>query len=127
MRHHWWLAPLCTAALLGLTRPSQSMNFKKVLHLGTKRQEQIKLCIKQRAWMAYFRKDNGKMAPVRDTFDTKHDGDWIGLRFTDYDGPRIRLGVLKVINKSAELEERDEAAEDRSASFGNPGDLDGGV
>lgn len=110
MRHRWWIAALSTAALLGLTRPSQSLSFSRVLHLGSKKQEQIKLCIRQRAWMAYFRKSDGGMAPVRDTFDTKHDGDWIGLRFTEYDGPRIRLGVLKVINKSAESEERDDAA-----------------
>jgi curli biogenesis system outer membrane secretion channel CsgG len=42
---------------------------------------------------------------VRDTMGTSDDKDWLGLRFTPYDGPRIRLGVLKVINKAAEAEE----------------------
>jgi curli biogenesis system outer membrane secretion channel CsgG len=56
--------------------------------------------------MAYFRDDGGTLAPVRDTQNTDHDKDWINLRFTDYDGPRIRLGVLKVINKAPEAEEQ---------------------
>jgi curli biogenesis system outer membrane secretion channel CsgG len=55
--------------------------------------------------MAYFKGNDGRLAPVRDTTITGKDKDWIGLRFTDYDGPRIRLGVLKIINKSATSEE----------------------
>ncbi|HEY0511232.1 MAG TPA: CsgG/HfaB family protein [Thermoanaerobaculia bacterium] len=56
--------------------------------------------------MAYFHDDGGALAPVRDTQNTDRDKDWINLRFTDYDGPRIRLGVLKVINKSPESEDQ---------------------
>jgi curli biogenesis system outer membrane secretion channel CsgG len=71
-----------------------------------KEQAQVDLCLKQRAWMAYYQDDDGIRSPVRDTQSTESDQDWLGLRFTDYDGPRIRVGVLKVLNKSAESEER---------------------
>jgi hypothetical protein len=71
-------------------------------------QAQIKRCVKERAWIAYLRGDGGKLAPVRDTQAEGSDQDWLGLRFTDYDGPRIRLGVLKVINKSAAAADDDD-------------------
>ncbi len=80
-----------------------------MLHLKEakkKEKAQVDLCLKQRAWMAYYQDDDGVRSPVRDTQNTESDQDWIGLRFTDYDGPRIRVGVLKVLNKSAESEER---------------------
>jgi curli biogenesis system outer membrane secretion channel CsgG len=63
-----------------------------------------RLCVEQRAWMAYFQDPKGRLSPVRDTSNSDHDQDWLGLRFSDYDGLRIRLGVLKVINQSAEAE-----------------------
>ena len=108
MRQRWaWVAALGMIAVLGLDLPSQALGIKGVLHRGERKQkkEQILSCVKQRAWMAYFHDDEGHLAPVRDTLNTDNDEDWIGLRFTDYDGPRIRMGVLKVINKSAEAEE----------------------
>jgi len=64
-------------------------------------------CVKDRSWLAYFKNDEGEIAPVRDTLNTEDDEDWLGLRFSDYEGPRIRLGVLKVFNKAAEAEEWD--------------------
>jgi curli biogenesis system outer membrane secretion channel CsgG len=103
MRHSGWIAALSTAAILGQALPSQALELKDSFHrdITKKRtQEQIDLCIRQHAWMAYFKNGDGKMAAVRDTANTDHDEDWIGLRFTEYDGPRIRLGVLKVINKA---------------------------
>jgi hypothetical protein len=99
MRQRWWVATLAAVAVLGLACGS----------LGTKspgkKQEQFISCIRHKAWMAYFRDEKGRVAPVRDTLNTDNDEDWIGLQFTEYDGPRIRLGVLKVINKSAQAEE----------------------
>jgi hypothetical protein len=103
MKHSGWIAALSTVAILGQARPSQTLELKDSFHQGgTKKttQEQIGLCIRQHAWIAYFKDGGGKMAAVRDTANTDHDDDWIGLRFTEYDGPRIRLGVLKVINKA---------------------------
>lgn len=102
-----WIAALSTVAILGQALPSGA-GIKDLLHGGKKKKEQelIKSCVHQRAWMAYFQDDEGELSPVRDTLNTANDQDWIGLRFTDYDGPRIRLGVLKVINKSADSEEK---------------------
>jgi curli biogenesis system outer membrane secretion channel CsgG len=86
---------------------SRADGLKGLLHRGdrTMDQGQVDLCIKERAWIAYFKDGHGALAPVRDTLNTDHDKDWLGLRFTDYDGPRIRLGVLSVINKSAAAED----------------------
>jgi len=62
-------------------------------------------CVKAGAWTAYFQSDEGKLAPVRDTWNTDNDEDWLDLRFTDFEGPRVRLGMFKVFNKSTETEE----------------------
>ncbi len=109
MRYRWWIAAFGLAVVLGLDIPSQASGLKDLLHRKEKNkqnQELVAACVQKRAWMAYFQNDEGDLGPVRDTLNTENDGDWIGLRFTEYDGPRIRLGVLKVINKSAESEER---------------------
>lgn len=108
MRYRGWIAALAMAASLGAALPSEA-GIKNLIPGGKKRQakkDQILACVKQRAWMAYFQDDEGALSPVRDTLNTENDEDWIGLRFSEFDGPRIRLGVLKVINKSAESEER---------------------
>jgi curli biogenesis system outer membrane secretion channel CsgG len=72
---------------------------------GSAKRDLIQDCIARKAWLAFFKDDKGRILPVRDTQGTGNDADWLGLRFTDYDGPRIRLGVLKVINRSPEAEE----------------------
>ncbi|HZF13757.1 MAG TPA: CsgG/HfaB family protein [Thermoanaerobaculia bacterium] len=108
MRYRRWIIALTLAAFLG-PAPSSQAGIKDLLHRKEKKkqeQAQVGLCIKQRAWIGYYQDDDGVRAAVRDTQSTENDQDWIGLRFTEYDGPRIRLGVLKVINKSAESEER---------------------
>ncbi|HEX3552586.1 MAG TPA: CsgG/HfaB family protein [Thermoanaerobaculia bacterium] len=106
MRHRWCIAAVITVAVLGLALPSQA-GAKDLFH-PTKKQENKELmltCIQQKVWLAYFKDDKENFSPVRDTMNTDADTDWLGLRFTNYDGPRIRLGVLKVINKSTESEE----------------------
>ncbi len=110
MKRLWWTAALCTAAALGLAVPSGAEGpgrLKGLIKRGEKKQEQVEACVKTGAWIAYFKDDKGNLAPVRDTFNTQDDEEWLGLRFSEYEGPRIRLGVLKVINKSAEGEERE--------------------
>jgi curli biogenesis system outer membrane secretion channel CsgG len=104
MKHLLRIAVLGTAALIGQAFPSHALGFLKALHPkeARKNQELISSCVQRRAWMAYFQDGKGGMAPVRNTMDTSNDEDWIGLQFTDYDGPRIRLGVLTVINKAPE-------------------------
>src|SRR5437763_13978773 len=109
MRHQRWLAALTVVAFHGLA-PAQALWLKDMFHRGEtkkKGQEQIAICVKKRACMAYFQDDAGVLSPVRGTLNTNNDQDWLGLLFTDDDGPRIRLGVLNVINKSAEAEEKD--------------------
>jgi curli biogenesis system outer membrane secretion channel CsgG len=105
MRYRWWITAFSMTALLGQVLPSQALGIKSLLHLDKKNDDQVASCIQRRAWMAYFKDGDGKMAPVRDTSNTDNDDDWIGLRFTEYDGPRIRLGVLKVINKAPAAED----------------------
>lgn len=107
MRHQWWIAALCSALLVVPGPSSQAGGLKAMLHRDAKGldQDQVDRCVKERAWLAYFQNGKGELAPVRDTLNTDSDKDWIGLRFTDYDGPRIRLGVLKVINKSVDSED----------------------
>jgi len=106
MRYRWWIAVLITVAVLGMALPSQA-GIKDLFHPKerARNKELILTCIQQKAWLAYFKDDKDIITPIRDTMNTDDDGDWLGLHFTDYEGPRIRLGVLKVINKSAETEE----------------------
>jgi curli biogenesis system outer membrane secretion channel CsgG len=108
MRYSAWIAALALAASLGTALPSEAGKVREIFGREKKKAEKERnvSCVRQRAWMAYFQDDEGQIMPVRDTQNTDEDGDWMGLRFTDFDGPRIRLGVLKVINKSAESEER---------------------
>jgi curli biogenesis system outer membrane secretion channel CsgG len=105
MKHRLWIAAVGVIALLGQILPSQAMGLKSLLHLDKKTDDRIASCVQRRAWIAYFKDGDGKMAPLRDTANTENDEDWIGLRFTEYDGPRIRLGVLKVINKAPAAED----------------------
>ncbi|HET9225823.1 MAG TPA: CsgG/HfaB family protein, partial [Thermoanaerobaculia bacterium] len=108
MRKRVWISVLSLALVLGLALPSRA-GVKDMLKRGKKKekQEQVRSCVQQKAWIAYLQDDEGELAPVRDTLNTDNDEEWIGLRFTEYEGPRIRLGVLPVINKSAEAEEGD--------------------
>lgn len=107
MRYRVWIAALAMVASL-LQPLTLDAGVRDVLNRKGKKEkkDQVLTCVKQRAWMAYFQNDEGELAPVRDTLNTEDDEEWIGLRFSEFDGPRIRLGVLKVINKSAESEER---------------------
>ncbi len=107
MRLRVWIAALAMAASL-LQPLTLDAGVRDILNRKGKKEkkDQIRNCVQQRAWMAYFQNDEGELAPVRDTLSTEDDEEWIGLRFSEFDGPRIRLGVLKVINKSAESEER---------------------
>jgi len=105
MRLRCWISALLAVAALGLALPSQA-GIKDLLHRKKQVDKDLALsCIQQKAWIAYFKDAKDGISPVRDTMNTDHDDEWLGLRFTDYDGPRIRLGVLRVINKSAQEEE----------------------
>jgi curli biogenesis system outer membrane secretion channel CsgG len=103
MKGYFCIAVLSLVIGLGLSLPALAVENNR------KSQEQIATCIKKRAWMAYFRDDKGKLAPVRDTLNTEKDEDWLGLQFTDYEGPRLRLKVLRIFNESVYSEERENA------------------
>lgn len=49
----------------------------------------------------YFVDGRGNMKPVLQPVERNSDKDWMGLRYTDYSGPRIRVAVMKVENKTA--------------------------
>ena len=50
------------------------------------------------AWEAYFRDDKGRTYPVIQPVEQNEDKDWMGLTFTDYSGPKLRLAVMPVDN-----------------------------
>ncbi len=108
MSYRWGIVTLCTAAAMMQGPAVRADGFRDLFHRGEGggNQGPIDSCVKQRAVMAYFQSPKGGIAPVRDTMNAEHDQDWLGLRFTDYDGPRIRLGVLKVLNKAPEAEDQ---------------------
>jgi curli biogenesis system outer membrane secretion channel CsgG len=54
------------------------------------------------AWEGYFTNDRGVITgPVLQPPESNKDKDWMFLRFTDYSGPKIRVAVMKVDNKTA--------------------------
>lgn len=106
MRQRWWVIFAGVAAIsCSALTAAWAGGLGSLMHRDRKNQEQAEVCIKKHAWMAYLHSDDGGLSPVRSTQNMDHDEDWLGLRFTEYEGPRIRMGVLKVINKSARSEE----------------------
>ncbi|HEX5975143.1 MAG TPA: hypothetical protein VFY57_08300, partial [Rubrobacteraceae bacterium] len=93
MRNRLWIAALSVVFGVILALPSQAGGIMgKLKNRGEKKKmqdEQVRSCIQKRAWIAYFRNEENELAPVRDTLNTENDEDWIGLQFTDYEGPRI--------------------------------------
>jgi curli biogenesis system outer membrane secretion channel CsgG len=55
-------------------------------------------------WEGYFVNDRGVARPVLQPLEKNDDKDWMGLRFTDYSGPRVRLGVMPVENLTADAQ-----------------------
>lgn len=72
---------------------------------ASQRHEQWTRCVRQRVWTAYFLDRYGQIQPVRDRDTPGRDEDWLNLRFTDHEGPRLPLTVLSVINRSVESSE----------------------
>lgn len=56
-------------------------------------------------WGAYFKNDKGEMKAIIQPVEQNKDKDWMGLQFTPYDGPKMRLAVMKVDNKTANVEQ----------------------
>ncbi|HEY2289853.1 MAG TPA: CsgG/HfaB family protein [Thermoanaerobaculia bacterium] len=58
----------------------------------------------------YFVDGRGNMKPVLQPVERNSDKDWMGLHFTDYSGPRMRVAVMKVENKTATAAAANETA-----------------
>jgi curli biogenesis system outer membrane secretion channel CsgG len=56
-------------------------------------------------WKAIFVNERGVTTPVVEPIGRYHDKDWLSLRFAEYHGPKIRLALMKVENKSAAAEQ----------------------
>jgi curli biogenesis system outer membrane secretion channel CsgG len=55
-------------------------------------------------WEAYIQDDKGVTRALIQPVERNDDKDWMFLRFTDYKGPRNRLAVMKIENKTAQEE-----------------------
>ena len=51
-------------------------------------------------WEGYFRDEKGRTFPLIQPLEQNKDKDWMGLLFTDYTGPKLRLAVMAVDNES---------------------------
>ncbi len=56
-------------------------------------------------WEAYFRDDKGRTYPIVQPIEQNKDKDWLGLVFTEFSGPVIRLAVMRVENKTAHVDQ----------------------
>ena len=52
-------------------------------------------------WEPYFVDNKGAMSPLLQPLERNSDKDWKFLRFTDYPGPKIRVAVMVVENRTA--------------------------
>ena len=55
-------------------------------------------------WEAYFRRENGLTLEVHQPVEVHSDREWMGLHFTEYEGPKIQIGVMKIENRTAQSE-----------------------
>jgi curli biogenesis system outer membrane secretion channel CsgG len=60
------------------------------------------------SWEGYFLNERGVARPVLHPVEQNKDKEWMDLRFTEYGGPKIRLAVMGVENKTAGAEAADE-------------------
>lgn len=61
-------------------------------------------------WEAYFRDKDGVTSEIVLPPEVNSDKDWFGLLFTEYDGPRLRLAVMPVENRTASGEGEERAS-----------------
>ncbi len=58
-------------------------------------------------WSAFFKTDKGEVKPIVQPIEKNKDKDWMFLQFTDFTGPKNRLAVMRVENKTANVEQAD--------------------
>jgi len=51
-------------------------------------------------WEGYFRDPDGLTKKIVEPVEVNPDRDWLGLTFTDYDGPKLTIGVMKIENRT---------------------------
>lgn len=51
-------------------------------------------------WEPYFEDEDGFRMKIITPIEQNEDKDWMGLRFTEYTGPKLRLAVMPVDNRS---------------------------
>src|SRR3954453_6399211 len=93
-----WLS-LASAGLVSLTAVDASAGIAE--KFGKKPKEQY---VPGDKWEAYVHDDQGNTRAPRQPVEKNEDQDWLFLTFTDYKGPRNRLAVMEVENKTAAVE-----------------------
>jgi curli biogenesis system outer membrane secretion channel CsgG len=107
----WWgsrLALVLAAAML-LTlgvAPMEAMIFGK----KKEKEKEYVPFVASGAWEAYIHDNAGRDRTLVQPVEQNDDQDWMFLKFTDYKGPRGRLAIMRVENKSVnpQSEEDDE-------------------
>jgi len=56
-------------------------------------------------WEAYIHDDKGLDWALRQPVEQNDEKDWMFLRFTDYKGPKNRLAIMQIENKTASVEQ----------------------
>src|SRR3990172_4273849 len=56
-------------------------------------------------WNAYFKDDKGEVKSLQQPVEKNKDKDWMFLQFTDYSGVKNTLAVMRVENKTANVEQ----------------------
>ncbi len=56
-------------------------------------------------WQPYFKDPKGRLHPLVLPLEENKEKLWLGLRFTEYDGPKLRLAVMRVENKTGNQEQ----------------------
>jgi curli biogenesis system outer membrane secretion channel CsgG len=69
----------------------------------------------QGEWKAFFASDRGATKAVVEPIGTYRDKEWLSLQFSDYQGPKIRLAIMKVENRSAAAEQAPAAGDPTAA------------
>lgn len=55
-------------------------------------------------WEGYFRLENGLTQKIQQPVEVHSDREWMGLLFTDYQGPKTKIGVMKIENRTPNAE-----------------------
>ncbi len=99
-RVHHILASIIIATIIAAGVPAESQGRKA--KRKAKKAEQILASnyVPGSGWETYIKDDEGRTKPLLQPVEQNSDKDWMGLQFTDFRGPKMRLAVMKVINRA---------------------------